>query len=477
MNATVESVLAALESEPNEPVYLISGNPVLAEPAAKRLAEALAGRGGAQVEVIRRPTRMSDLLGDVRTFSLFAGCRVMLVVESAMLADHRAAADLLDTVLESVPVSTDEELSRSEHAAAGRLLQVLRLFELDPHEGSAAELVARLPEWALQGGQGSGRRKRTKSRVTELRGELARLLDKARLADLHGSAESDLAELADIVEKGLPPGHALVMAESAVSPDHPLVANLTRRGAFIEMGHVEGGRRGDWKGLDALATQLQGETGVAIDRAALEELALRTLRQLEAGRSARAESDSSARFAAEYRKLAALVGEGRIGVEEVREVVQDRGQEDVWKILDAIGAGKADEALRRIDRLLAAAVDERAALFALFGLLAGFCRQLTAVEGAMKVSGVQPGVQNYGRFKSTLAPRLQVDLEEGDNPLKGLHPFRLHRAYLAASRMSPEVLANLPWKVLQTELRMKGESRDSASALALLVTQLATAVA
>ena len=477
MSATVESVLSALESEENQPIYLVSGNLVVAEPAARRLAEALASKGEAQVEVIRHPVRLADLLGDLRTFSLFAGCRVMLVVESTLLAETKAAAALVDKVAESLPVSTDDEMGPPERAAASRLLQVLRLFEIVPDVGGVAEVMARLPDWALQGVGGKGRRKRSKAKVSALRDELTRLLEKARSAGLRGTAESDLAELAEILENGLPPGHALVMAESAVSTDHPLVVSLVRRGALIETGHVEGGRRGDWKGLDTLAAQLESDTGAAIDRDALEELALRTLRQGDRGRSTRAESDSSARFAAEYRKLAALVGDGRIGLESVRDVVEDRGQEDAWKILDAIGEGRAGDALRRIDRLLAAAPDERGARFGFFGLVAAFCRQLTAVDGAMKASGVAPGMRNYNRFKTSLAPRLQADILEGENPLKGLHPFRLHRAYLAASRMSPELLASLPWRVLETELRMKGESRDAETALAVLVSDLATAAA
>jgi DNA polymerase-3 subunit delta len=472
VSPTVDAVLVALEGAANEPIYLVSGDLVLAEPAARRLAEALAARGQAQVETLRRPARLADALGDLRTYSLFAGCRVMLVVESALLADHRAAAELLDAVAEELPAAADGELGRGERAAASRLLQVLRLFELDPYHGAAAETIARLPDWALAGGRSRGR-KRAKREVEALRDALAPLLDRARTAGLYGSAESDVAELAHILDNGLPPGHALVMAESAVAPEHPLVAALDKRGALIELAHVEGGRGGEWSGVEALAAQLEEETGVGIEPRALDELAARTLRAPE--RAARAQADSSARLAAEYRKLAALAGDRRIGLAMVREAVEDRGQEDMWKVLDAIGEGKGGEALRRIDRLLAAAEDEVAERLLLFGLLAGFCRHLAAVSGAMRTAGVPPGVRSYPRFKSTLAPRLQADLETGENPLKGVHPFRLHRAYLAASRLPPDLLRTLPWRVLETELRLKGESRDAASALALLVSDLATA--
>ena len=476
MSATVDSVLAALEDGSNEPIYLVTGNLVLAEPAAARLAESLAARGEAQVEVLRHPARLAEALGDLRTFSLFAGCRVMLVIESALLADHRAAADLVDQVLDDLPPAGDGELSRAERSVAGRLLQVLRLFEIDPYEGTAGEVIARLPDWALQGGQARGGRKRPKGKLSGLRDGLTELLLRAREAGLRGSAESDLAELSSILDNGLPPGHALVMAETSAAAEHPLVVALGRRGALIDVGHVEGQRRGGWKGLDALAAQLRVRTGVTIVRQALSELAERTLKAGD-DRSARAESSSSARFAAEYRKLAALVGGDRIGAALVRDVVEDRGQEDVWKILDAIGEGRGAEAQRRIDRHLAASGDETSARFALFGLLAGFCRQLTAVAGAMQVAGVQPGERNYGRFKSSLAPRLQAEVEDGENPLAGIHPFRLHRAYLAASRMPPELLRGLTWKVLETELRMKGDSRDAETALAVLVSELALAAA
>ncbi|MDX1643168.1 MAG: hypothetical protein R3244_02300 [Thermoanaerobaculia bacterium] len=476
MKAALESLLESLQEGSNEPVYLIAGNPVLTEPAAQRLAERLAERGGAEVEVVRRPGRLGDLLGDLRTFSLFAGCRVFLVIESALFADRKAAAELVDQAAEAVPVSSDEaDLDRAERIAASRLLQVLRLFEVDPHGGSPADVLASLPDWAFQGAPAKGRRKRSKAKVNELREALAPLLDKARRAGLSGTAESDTAEIGAILDDGLPPGHALVMAESAVASDHPLVERLRRREALIEMGEVESSRRGGWSGLDALAEQLASQTGVEIAADALAELGRRTLQQGEGGRSPRAEVDSSARFAAEYRKVASLVGEGRIELEHVRDQVEDRGQEDIFKILDAIGEGHAAEALRRVDRYLAASPDERSAQFMLFGMVASFCRELTACASAIEITGVATGVTHYGRFKSSLAPRLQGDLDGSKSPLAGVHPFKLHRVYLAASRLPKELLRELPWRLLETELRMKGESRDSRSALDFLVMRLATA--
>jgi hypothetical protein len=281
-----------------------------------------------------------------------------------------------------------------------------------------------------------------------------------------------------VIQGGLPPGHALVLVERAVAPDHPLVAQLAARGAVLAAGVVES-ERGAWQGLERVAAELERETGVAIDGDALEELGRRTLRQAAdrrgGGRGA-VEADSTARMAAEYRKLASLAAGGRIERRLVEEAVEDRGEEDVWQLLDAIAAGRGGEALGRLRRLLAAAEEPAAARLGFFSLLASFCRQLTAIGGILQVTGVPSGEANYNRFKTRHAPLLQGELPVGKNPLAGLHPYRLHRAYLAAGRFPEALLARLPAEVLETELQLKGESGEPDAALARLVATLAGAV-
>jgi len=127
---------------------------------------------------------------------------------------------------------------------------------------------------------------------------------------------------------------------------------------------------------------------------------------------------------------------------------------------------------------LAGADDPLQARLAFFGLFASFCRQLTAIRGMMRVARVPAGEENYSRFKDRWAPALQGELAlpEGraKNPLAGLHPFRLHRAYLAASRLPERLLAHLPADVLDAELRLKGESGEADAALAEIVVRVAT---
>ena len=458
-------------------IYLISGDLTVAEPAAEQLAVAVAERGDSKVETLRRPNDFGSVLQNLRTYSLFGGGKIVLVVDSAIFADRSTAAELIDQAEEALPVTG--ELDGKGREGASRLMQALRVFGLDASL-DAAEVIGSLPKWAIEGGAAFRKKRsgrgRTAKQAAAVREGLITLLTAAHSAGLEGYAEGDLAGLGEIVASGLPEGHTLIMVEHAVAKDHPVVEAVARNGAFLDVGKVSSGRDGAWQGLSTLTDQLAEDTSVPIDSAAASELAKRTLRQTGGWRSTDVDAESTARFAGEYRKLASQAKGGKITRQLVAESVEDRGEEDVWKILDAVASGRGSEALTRYRRYLTSAADAMGARLSFFGLLANFCRQLTAVAGLARLRQIPSGVANYNQFKSRWAPRLQGDLEEGKNPLAGLHPFRLHRAYLAASRMDREALARLPWLVLETEMRLKGESSEPDVAVAQLLGRLVAAV-
>lgn len=470
MAASLDRLLEQVAAGKAPQVLLISGEMVLAEPAAARLAAAWSEALGVPPETAarhRRPPSLAPLLQDLRTFSLFASGKVVVAVDTAAFADKDAAGPLLAEAAAILPVSADGTLSPREREGAIALLQALRLYDLDPYAGSAEAIVGRLPDEAFGGGKG-----KAKKGGGEVKAQLAGLLEAARREELQGVQGSDLAELADLIHGGLPPGHVLIFAERSAAPAHPLVRLLAERGAALDFGQVES-ERGTFQGLEPLAAELERQTGVGIARDALNALAQRTLRQAGRGGPGGIDPASSGRFAAEYRKLSNLAPGGRIDKALVEQSVEDRGQEDVWQLLDAVSAGKGGEALSRLHRLLAGADDLMAERLSFFSLLAGYCRQLTAVRGLMRVHKVPGGEESYPRFKSRWAPALQGEMAVGKNPIAGLHPFRLHRVYLAASRLPEGMLARLPADVLDTELALKGESDGADTALARLVARLA----
>ena len=120
------------------------------------------------------------------------------------------------------------------------------------------------------------------------------------------------------------------------------------------------------------------------------------------------------RFLAQARIKGVLVQLSKL----VERAVEDRGEEDVWQLLDAVAAGRGGEALDRLRRLILAADDPLAARLSFFSLFASFCRQLTAIRGLMRASRVPAGEANYARFKDRHAPQLQGEVPGGGkNPI------------------------------------------------------------
>ena len=482
----IDAAVERIEGGDRRPLYLVIGEQVLAMREATRIAAALAASAGCEVAVHKGAAgaEVGSILADLCTFSLFEPAKVALVSECAVFADRDAAADLIDqtaSVLDDeyrLGGEPGEWLSRIQGLEAGRLLQVLRLFGIDPFAGETAEAIAALPDKALSGGRNyrrGGRRGRLKKQREALASGLADLLEAARAEDLRGWSEGDLAELHRAAEGGLPEGHGLVFAERSADREHPIVRRLFESGAAFEVGTLGFDRNGRVLGLDPVIGELQRTTGVGIDRGAADELARRTLRKEGWGPSD-AVASSVDRLSAEYLKLADGVRgrSNRIERSDVDEMVTDRGEEDMWEILNAIGEKGPAIALEQFRRFLDTAPDLNGALFPFFGALGGFCQHMTAIHGALARARV-PAVYNFNAFKSRVLPQLKADLPES---VAKVTPFRLFRAYQAARlRQGPEAsraMAELPWRVLETDVRLRGGSTDRVAAVESLVVTIAS---
>ena len=130
MTESVHRLLAALRQDGASQVALVHGDLVLAEPAAREVADALAARHGGRVEAHRRPPGLGPLLQDLRTFSMFGSAKALLAIDTFVFADRSAAADLVDEAEEALPLAGGAgpaaALSVRDRQAASRLLQALK---------------------------------------------------------------------------------------------------------------------------------------------------------------------------------------------------------------------------------------------------------------------------------------------------------------------------------------------------------------
>ena len=105
----LDTLLSSLANGPAAPVYVVASDLVLGQPAAEQLARTLAERASCKPEIHRRPPKLVPLLNNLRTYSLFATAKVILAIDTAVLTNREAAADLVDDAEAALPLSSTSE--------------------------------------------------------------------------------------------------------------------------------------------------------------------------------------------------------------------------------------------------------------------------------------------------------------------------------------------------------------------------------
>jgi len=153
----------------------------------------------------------------------------------------------------------------------------------------------------------------------------------------------------------------------------------------------------------------------------------------------------------------------------VEEFVVDRGEENVWDVINAIEDQRLDRALALLRRYLDSSNDRARTRFSFLSLLAGRCQQLIVVHGVAMTQSL-PDVSSFAAFRSRVLRQLTAEMPPAARKTKPYPLFRIYRAAMA--RSSPEMttaLADLPWRILETEVRLRDGASDGDLALEALV--------
>jgi len=252
-------------------------------------------------------------------------------------------------------------------------------------------------------------------------------------------------QLAEALE-GLAPGVAVVLVARRVRSERKqygppvgkrLQKTVTERGQMLELSTPKG---------NALAPFLQREMqklGKSISGAAAETLIRRV-------------GEDADRLLSELEKLASYLGEREEATEEdVRTVTVVVTEEDVFKLVDAVGARDAAEAMRRLDGLLPVGSSRGAALPVL-GMIA---RQLRLIWQARYVQKAGYQVAQLKQAPAEVTEKLPEHHNLGD-ATKGRQSW-LAPSYAKQSRnFSDAQLARALDRVYQADLSLKGQSGD-----------------
>lgn len=214
-----------------------------------------------------------------------------------------------------------------------------------------------------------------------------------------------LAEALPELVRALPPDAPAVLVVTAGPPDRRLAwvkAFQAEPAALVECEAPTQARE-----LAAFARREAKRLGVKLAADAADDLAARVGPHL-------------LRMRSELEKAALLAGPGQpITLEHVREGVADLAEEPVWDLTDAIGEGRASDALLVLARVLAAGAPAPVVL----GALATHLRKLLRLRSGGRVAGppfVQRKLESQARRFPTgrLLAGLRA-LHETDEALKG----------------------------------------------------------
>lgn len=244
-----------------------------------------------------------------------------------------------------------------------------------------------------------------------------------------------LGELTELVQKGLPAGHSLVLTAPAVDGRSALYRAFKSAGRVVEQRLPEKPREAEAAAVDLARSYLE-KAGLRADEVVVFELVRRV-------------GGDAATLAQEATKLAAWAGERCVvTTEDVQRLTPATREVASWTLADAIGPGRTGEALGALAQLLG---QSESAIALAAGLEARF-RDLMMLREC-EDRGWARLVGSYASWSS--APEAEAVLSAlGDRDPRRLHPYRAGRLLEEARRYSADRLRSIRAAILDVRERM-----------------------
>ncbi len=418
--ATLETCLAEARAGAAQPVYLFDGDAFLAFRAARELAFALVPEAQRALNLVELDAAASpgEVAAEVATGGLFGGGKVVLVQEPSFLTSKEDAADAFERALRMWGEGRQREATRRLLALAAKAGWAAK--DLDPdadgwvgEDAFEKELGIALDGVARAFVQGA-----------------ARFAAERELK----AAKDDASALDAALQRGLPPGHVLVVAAGKVDGRLPLVKKLAAAGRRVSI-QVE--KEGTWDAqrlvLGPVIASLLAGTGKRVDGGGEERLAALV-------------GDDARVLASEVAKLAAYVGDRKvISAKDVDEVVTRVASDPFFALGNAVEARDVAAALAVVGR----SIEDGASPFMLLGSLAGTVRRLVVErERARKAAGGRR-IGSFAEWQQLVLPAISED------ELGGKKPYGFWMKYQASARFSRDELLDALAGLAEADVAMK----------------------
>ena len=397
MSDPLAPLLAELKGGKVRPLYLLWGEEFLVRRDADALAQAIVPDAAAGLNfAVLDAASPREIAAELLTLPLFPGRKVAVVRDPEFLAPKKGRLDALGKVREAWKAGRRKESAR-------RLLALLARAGWGTAEVDPAVPGAPPPEaWREELG------------ITLAEADLDWLREMAAFIREEGvtAPESDASPLLSALERGLPEGHALVIAATDVDGRHPLFKVANKLRAVVE--RKVGGRLRDLDLSGAARSFLEG-TGKRLGPGAEEALRDRLGGQMRLLQS-------------ELEKLVAYAQGPVIRREDVEQLVARVREEEFLELSDALQKRDLPAALRYVDE----ALEHGAAPLMILGAIASVVRGLIESHERMVQLGRGQPPRSFDEFKSRIFPG--VEREARENGARVPHPWAAFLGMQAAAR-------------------------------------------
>jgi DNA polymerase-3 subunit delta len=403
MSDPVAKLLAEVKAGKVRPLYLCWGEEFLVRRDAEALAQALVPDAAAGLNfAVLDAASPREIAAELLTLPLFPGRKAVLVRDPEFLAPKKGRVDALARVREAWRTGRRKE-------AARRLLALVAragwgVGELDPSVPGAPGAE----EWKAALG------------ITLADADADWLREMAAFAKEEGivAPESDLSPLLAAFQRGLPRGHALLVAATEVDPRNPLLEVVEKRGALVERRMA--GRLRDLDLTEAARTFLAG-TGKRLGPGAEEVLRDRLGGQMRLLQS-------------ELEKLVVYVDGPVIRHQDVEKLVSRARDEEFLELSDALQKRDLPAALHYVEEALA----RGAAPLMLLGAIASVVRSLLESHERMVHLGRGQPPRSFDEFKARVFPAVEREARAAGQRVP--HPWAAFLGMQAAARHGREGL-------------------------------------
>ncbi|WPB80901.1 DNA polymerase III subunit delta [Archangium violaceum] len=421
MSADIEDVLDEAKAGKVAPLYLLWGEEYLVRRGADDLVKVLLPDASAGLNfAVLDAGSPREVAQELATLPLFPGRKVVLVRDPEFLAPKKGRGDALGKAREAWKAGKRKEGARRLLALAARAGWGVE--QLDPGVRGAPSVDQWKDELNVELAEAD---------LTFLK-EVVTFCREERIS----APEGDASALLELFQKGVPPGHALVLAASEVDAKNPLVKLAADKGRVVE--RKVAARHKDFE-LEPLAEEFLRPFKKKLGKGAAEQLKERiggNVRLLQS----------------ELEKLATYSQGPTIEASDVALLVAHTREEEFFELSEALQNRNFKAALDYTMDAMGQGVHGLQLLGAVASITRGMLENHERLE--KYAGGSLP--RSYPDFKSRVFPRVEEEAKAAKG--KAPHPYAAFLAMQGAARYKRRELLDALVACADADLSLKSSA-------------------